>query len=147
MLESPFHLVPAEIKDAADLAELRVLAMRPSLEAVGRFDPIRARERFLSTFVAADTKIVYRGEERAGFFVVRQHKDHLYLDHLYVDPKFQGTGIGKSLLEQIKADAQARQFPVRLVALNGSPANRFYQACGFQITGTDDLDTHYIWHP
>ena len=32
--------------DAEDLVGLRILAMRESLERIGRFDPARARERF-----------------------------------------------------------------------------------------------------
>ena len=36
--------------DADLLADLRVRAMKESLEAVGRFDPIRAKSRFLDNF-------------------------------------------------------------------------------------------------
>lgn len=44
-----FH--PATEADATKLADLRVQAMRPSLMAAGRFDPARARDRFLSNYV------------------------------------------------------------------------------------------------
>ncbi len=142
-----YQLAPAGEKDANKLADLRVRAMRPSLEAVGRFDPTRARERFLTSFRAADTQIIYQDNKQIGFFVVRHREDHLYLDHLYIDPKCQGSGVGRAIINQVKADAQARQLPVRLMALNGSSANRFYQSCGFEITDQDDLDTYYIWHP
>lgn len=36
--------------DAQALATIRVAAMRESLERIGRFDPDRARRRFLDTF-------------------------------------------------------------------------------------------------
>lgn len=147
MSQNQFRIEPALETDAQSLAELRVIAMRPSLEAVGRFDPDRARNRFLGAFVAADTKVIYRDNAPAGFFVVRDRDDHLYLDHLYIDPKYQGTGMGRGIVDLIKADARTRQMPIRLMALNGSPANGFYQSCGFEMTDQDDLDTQYIWHP
>jgi hypothetical protein len=37
----------ANAADGQALADLRVDAMRESLERIGRFDPVRARERFL----------------------------------------------------------------------------------------------------
>ena len=42
--------------DAEDLAALRVRAMQLSLEQLGRFEPRRARARFVETFCAAHTR-------------------------------------------------------------------------------------------
>ena len=42
--------VAASLADGEALASLRVAAMRESLERIGRFDPQRARQRFLATF-------------------------------------------------------------------------------------------------
>ena len=36
--------------DAEVLVDIRIAAMRKSLERIGRFDPQRARERFLASF-------------------------------------------------------------------------------------------------
>ena len=47
--------VKASITDGDLLADIRVAAMRPSLEAAGRFDPVRARRRFRDTFEPSDT--------------------------------------------------------------------------------------------
>ncbi|MEE4012997.1 GNAT family N-acetyltransferase [Roseibium sp. FZY0029] len=138
---------PVSDADAERLANLRVEAMRPSLEAVGRFDPVRARERFLDGFVAADTCIIQVEGSIAGFLVVRRRADHFYLDHLYVSPAFQGRGIGRDIIEGLKAEANAAGLPIRLMALNGSPANAFYLSCGFRFVSQDALDTIYIWTP
>lgn len=48
----------AQASDAEALADLRARAMRPSLEAVGRFDPVRARKRFLDGFVPDQTQVL-----------------------------------------------------------------------------------------
>lgn len=142
-----FQIEAATAADADRLAALRVEAMRPRLEAVGRFDPDRARNRFLSTFSAAETRIIQIGGRLAGFFVLRRRDDHHYLDHLYVAPGFQGRGIGRHVVDGLKRDADAAGLPLRLTALNGSPANDFYRACGFLPVSTDSLDTLYQWSP
>ena len=137
----------ASVGDAERLADIRVEAMRPSLEAVGRFDPVRARDRFLGSFVAAETRIIKVEEGIAGFFVVRRRSDHFYLDHLYVSPAFQGQGLGRLVVEDLKVEAVSAGLPIRLMALNGSPANDFYLACGFRSVSQDALDTVYAWMP
>ena len=143
-----FQVETATEADGERLATLRVEAMRPSLEAVGRFDPARARDRFLSTFRAEETRLVLDDAARlVGFFVVRRHKDHLYLDHLYVDPARQGRGIGARIVDLVQAEARAAGLPIRLMALNGSKANAFYRARGFIPVSADALDTHYVWSP
>lgn len=142
-----FTLEAASDAVAASLAEVRVEAMRPSLEVAGRFDPVRARRRFLDTFNATDTKIIRWEQEIAGFVVVRKHADHLYLDHLYIAFRFQRRGIGRELIDRLKGEARAQGLPVRLTALKGSPANGFYRSCGFQLVSSDMLDNAYQWLP
>ena len=63
--------VPVAASDAEDLASLRVEAMRESLERIGRFDPVRARQRFLSSFLAEHTRAIVLEGQTVGFFVVR----------------------------------------------------------------------------
>ncbi|WP_420411881.1 GNAT family N-acetyltransferase [Roseibium sp.] len=138
-------LAPAVLSDGDQLADLRLRAMRPSLEAIGRFDPIRARTRFLSNYSPSDTqKILFHGE-LAGFFVVRENPDHLYLDHFYIRQEVQGRGIGRQVLSELKTRAQRSRFPIRLIALAGSAANAFYLSNGFEAVGRDDVDVQYQW--
>jgi len=147
MRSRDFRLTTAEAGDANRLADIRVEAMRPSLEAVGRFDPDRARDRFLKSFRPEDTTIIHVEGDIAGFIVLRVFADHFYLDHLYVAPAFQGMGIGRIIMDDLKAKARAAALPIRLMALNGSRANDFYRRCGFTSTASDNLDTHYEWSP
>jgi GNAT superfamily N-acetyltransferase len=140
-------IVPASKADAENLARLRVDAMRPSLEAIGRFDPARALNRFLDTFCPQDTKIIHADGRVAGFYVVRRRPDHLYLDHLYLQPELQRMGIGRRILEMIKENARRLLQPVRLMALAESPANDFYRDAGFRFLAADTYDVHYEWRP
>ena len=140
-----FQTRPARASEADALADIRLEAMRPSLTAVGRLDPVRARARFLDGFIPEDTQVLLAGGRTAGFHVVRHRPDHLYLDHLYVSPEFQGLGLGHWVMERLKEDARAAGLSIRLMALNGSRSNDFYRHCGFRAVAEDALDTVYEW--
>lgn len=136
-------LQPAVAADAEALAELRVIAMRESLERVGRFDPERARQRLLSAFDAGCTWHLTTGAQRVGFVVLRREAAAWVLDHLYLHPAHQGRGLGGTVLRWLFAQADATGLPVRLGALRESDANRFYQRHGFVLQAETDWDNHY----
>lgn len=134
---------PAAADDAEALVAIRIAAMRESLERLGRFDPQRARDRFLAGFDPASTRHVLADGERVGFVVVREQGDGLLLDHLYLLPRVQGCGIGAAVLADVLARADACRLPVRVGALRGSDANRFYQRHGFELVQQDEWDNLY----
>ncbi len=137
-------LLPAAEADAEAFATLRVLAMRDSLERVGRFDPQRARERFLFGFVPAFTRHILVDGARAGLVVVKPDDDGLVLDHLYIDPAFQGRGIGAAVLALVFAEADSQQKQLRVTALRGSDSNRFYIRHGFTLVREAEWDNYYL---
>jgi GNAT superfamily N-acetyltransferase len=141
------HFEPAAAHDAEDLVALRIVAMRPSLERVGRFDPQRARDRFLATFMPSCTSHLIVEGHKVGFMVVRDQGDHLLLDHLYVHPEHQGKGIGAAVLAVVFADADARRMPVRVGALRDSESNRFYARHGFELVEVTEWDNYYVRRP
>ena len=138
-------LSPVQPTDAEALADLRVDAMRESLQAVGRFDAQRARARLLDAFDAACTRAIVVDGERIGFVVVRRLDDppHLLLDHLYVLPSHQGRGLGAAVLADVFAQADAERLPVRVGALRGSRSNRFYERHGFVRVASAEWDHFY----
>lgn len=129
--------------DGLALAELRVLVMRESLEAIGRFDPKRARERFLSSFKPSNTYKVMDGEKLVAFYVIENHKDHLFLDHLYVHPSYQGKKLGSGILHSIIDMGASEKKVIRLGALKSSRSNNFYMAHGFVKTHEEEFDNYY----
>lgn len=141
------NVTSADGIDPEILAAMRVEAMRPSLEAVGRFDPESARQRFLDSYSAADTWLIHADHVLIGFYVLRQLPDHIYLNHIYIEAAHQGGGAGRRILTTIQDQARAEGLPVRLRALGGSPANDFYASCGFVCDRSDALDNYYIWEP
>jgi GNAT superfamily N-acetyltransferase len=141
------QLQPVTGHDAPALADLRVQAMRESLEAIGRFDPQRARERFLASFTPEDTQAILADGERVGFVVIRHLPDHILLDHLYILPARQGCGIGAQILQGLFAQADRAGLPVRVGALKGSRSNDFYLRHGFVLTESAEWDNYYVRLP
>ncbi|WP_455885510.1 GNAT family N-acetyltransferase [Pseudomonas spelaei] len=141
---SPVTLVRAQQRDLNDLVAIRIEAMRESLERVGRFDPVRARERFASGFEAHNTRYVEVSGERVGFVVVKHHPTELVLEHLYVRPSAQGSGIGSAVLAQIFEAADAAALPITVGALKESAANRFYTRRGFVFVESSEFDNYYV---
>lgn len=136
------RVVPAPPGVEDRLADLRSRAMRPSLEAVGRFDPVRVRQRLLADYDPAQTWVVQSAQgELLGFFCLVPLDDGLFLKHLYIDGPHQGRGLGAFVLGWIEATFD----PARMVlnALKDSPSNRFYQNHGFQLVRVEEFDNVY----
>ena len=124
-------LIPALATDADELASLRATAMRESLEHLGRFDPQRAKNRFLTNFSPEYTHHIETKQKRDGVVVVRPIENGLLLDHLYILPEHQGQGIGAVVLQRVTEDADAKGLPLHVTALRERPSNRFYTRFGF----------------
>lgn len=138
------QLAPASPHDAEALVMLRIEAMRESLERIGRFDPQRARERFLRGFAPEHTQHIVAGGRRVGFVVLRPYQGELLLDHLYLRPGHQGGGLGAQVLQWVFAQADAQDLPVRVGALRESDSNRFYARHGFIEVEQGEWDIYYL---
>ncbi len=136
-------LQPVVAADFEALLELRVRAMRPSLEALGRFEPARARERFASTFMPEHMQQVLVDGARVGCVSLRPKPGALRMDHLYIEPMVQNLGIGSAVMDWACSTADLRQQALELAALQGSDANRFYQRHGLVEVGRSDFDIEY----
>ena len=142
----PLTTITATIDDLPLLVELRVRAMQPSLQAIGRFNPVRARERFKKSFVAQNTIKLMQEDQLVGFYVLLSKEDHLWLDHLYIEPKYQGVGLGGVILDKLKQVADEANQPLRLGALKQSRANDFYLKQGMLKIEEQQWDNIYQWH-
>lgn len=130
-------------QDFESLVALRIAAMRESLERVGRFDPIRARERLKNGFKAEYARHILADGVHAGFFVVKPTDQMLLLEHLYIHPDYQGRGIGAIVMQSIIKQADALGLPIMVKALRESRSNGFYRHHGFVEIEQDEWDISY----
>lgn len=140
----PLTFVPAAANDADALVVLRIGAMRESLERIGRFDLIRARDRFLDSFEPKYTEHIEWQGTRVGFLVVKPQAARLLLDHLYIRPDQQRQGIGLAVLARVCARADAEGKSIHLRTLRDSDSNRFYLRHGFELLGQGEFDNYFV---
>ena len=134
------------LADRDELALIRVEAMRDSLQRIGRFDPQRAKDRFLSVFSPSHTQFIVLDGQKIGFYVLKQEADGLLLDHLYVKPGYQGQGVGSIVLTTVFAHADRNGLSLRVGALKESDSNRFYIRHGFVLIEQSEFDNYYVRH-
>lgn len=128
-------------EDAHWIMELRAVVLRPDLERLERFDPIRVRQRFLDAFVPAFTRVIVFGGEDIGVVTLRPEDDAVWLEHFYIDPAHQGKGIGSAVLLDI-LQSRSTGVPLRLNVLQGSAARRLYERYGFVLERQDPIDVY-----
>ena len=149
MQEDPYQnwsLRAAVDGDARWIAELRALVLRPDLERLGRFDPVRVRQRFLSTFDSVVTQVVLVSGQEAGSIAVRPDEGSLWIEHFYLRADCQGRGIGSLVLRQQLGAGQADR-PFRLNVLQGSRAQALYERHGFVVESQDAVDVFMVRYP
>ena len=118
--------------------------MRPSLEHIGRFDPERARQRFIDSFRPKYTRKIEIGGSIAGCVALGPGKGGvLLLDHFYIAPDHQRRGLGDAVMRRLLAEVDAARAAVRLSVLRESSANRFYPRYGFIETCREAFEVYY----
>ena len=79
------------------------------------------------------------GYAYAGPYRARPAYDWSVEDSIYVDPRFQGHGVGRLLLEQLITAAETAEFR-QMIAVIGDTANTpsiaLHRAAGFRLVGT-----------
>jgi GNAT superfamily N-acetyltransferase len=136
-------LRPALPDDATWMAELRAVALRPDLERLGRWDPVRVRRRFLDGWSPARTSVIRVGGRDAGLIACRDEPDAHWVEHFYLDPALQGQGIGGEVLRDLMARHDDDR-PFRLDVLQGSAARRLYERAGFRVEREDAADAWLV---
>ena len=138
---------PATAADTEAVAELRAVVMRADLERLGRYDEHRVRQRFRDGFDPAHTWVIEAGGEFAGCVALRPAENAHWLEHFYLDPQFQGGGIGSGVLRELLERCDGESVLVRLNVLQGSPARRLYERHGFRVETEDAVDVFMVREP
>lgn len=142
-----WNLRPALPTDIEPVAELRAVVMRPDLARLGRYDPHRVRQRFRDAFDPAHTWIIEVSGSFAGCVALRPAPDAHRLEHFYLAPHLQGTGIGTAVLHHLLDRSDAAGLTIRLNVLQGSPARRLYERHGFRMETEDPVDVFMVREP
>ncbi|MFG2346918.1 GNAT family N-acetyltransferase [Streptomyces phaeochromogenes] len=134
----------ASMSDVEAVAELRATVLRKDLERLGRFDAHRVRQRLRDGFDPAHTWVIEVSGVFAGCVALRPADDSHWLEHFYLTPALQGSGIGSSVLRELLDRCDRSGALVRLNLLQGSPARRLYERHGFTVEIEDPVDVFMV---
>lgn len=126
--------------DVEAVAALKAVVMRGDLERLGRWDEDRARQRVRERFDPAWTWIIEVDGAFGGSVALRPEGDAHWLEHFYLDPRYQGAGIGAAVLRRLLDRCDRDGTLVRLDVLQGSAAQRLYERHGFVFVSEDPID-------
>lgn len=130
------------LADAEALADVRAVAMRPTLERLGVWDEKWARARFLRDFDPSFAWGISVEGELIGCIALRPDGDEFWLEHFLLLPAHQRRGIGAQVLTAILDRAEGQT--VRLNVLQRSEALGLYLRFGFQIEHEDSMGVFMV---
>ncbi|SOD86489.1 GNAT family N-acetyltransferase [Streptomyces sp. Ag109_G2-15] len=142
-----WEIRPASAADLEAAVELRAVVMRPDLERLGRYDEHRVRQRLRDGFAPAHTWVIEVGGTFAGCVALRPAQDAHWLEHFFLAPHLQGSGIGGAVLRELLKRCDREGTLVRLNVLQGSPARRLYERHGFVLESEDPVDVFMTREP
>ncbi len=133
-----FGLRAATEADFEPLLALSVRAMRADLERIGRFDPERRRARMRAGFDPATLRVIEVAGTIAGCIAVVAAPGQAEIHSFYIDPPFQGRGLGAAVLGAVMAPHAG--LPWRIEVVKRSPALGFWARQGFRTVAEQEFD-------
>ena len=97
---------------------------------------------FTHWFEPAQFQIVVIDGQDAGLISVERCPAELFLATIEILPEYQNRGVGRAVMRDVLAQAQAQGLPVGLQVLKVNPARRLYERFGFSVVG--ETTTHYL---
>jgi GNAT superfamily N-acetyltransferase len=134
-------LRPAGEEDFEPLLDLSVRVLRADLERLDRFMLSRRRARMRAVFDAGELRVIAQDGQRVGCIGLGRGADHLVLHSVYLEPGFQGRGLGAAAVAAVLDGAP--DLPIRIEVLRESPAHRFWERLGFLRVGEQGVDWLY----
>jgi len=117
--------------------------MQAHLERLGRFHLDRARARFKAGFAPQFMRRIVVDGQMASVVSLKPHEAGLEVEHFYLYPQRQNSGLGGQVLRQLMDEADGRGLAIHLGVLKESPAAAFYERHGFERTHEDEWDIYF----
>ena len=94
--------------------------------------------KFRGLWVAEEVRIITLDGADVGWVQTRTEPDALFLAQIFLEPSFQGRGIGTEVLRRILGEAGNAGRAVKLGVVKSNRAQRLYRRLGFQVTHEDE---------
>jgi GNAT superfamily N-acetyltransferase len=96
---------PAAPAEAPLLAAIVEAAYAPWVPIIGR-RPMPMEDDYAARIAAGEAWVLEAAGQVQALVVIERHADHLLLDNIAVDPRHQGQGDGRLLLDFVEAEAR-----------------------------------------
>lgn len=120
-------------------------AMRPSVEPTFGWDEDCQARYFQLHFDPRARQIIRFEGVDVGLLSVEERDDALFLGSIEILPRYQGRGIGTTLIRQLQRRAEESGLPLRLQVLKTNRARELYERLGFIVTGETETHHHMTW--
>jgi GNAT superfamily N-acetyltransferase len=143
-----WSLRPATDDDREFLFELHRVTMGAYVDATFGWDERAQRALFDESFVAEIREIIQVAGEDAGVLVLEPSDAEIWLTLIEIQPRFQGTGIGTSVVESVLQRAAEANKPVALRVLRVNRSARLlYDRLGFVAYREDEARVYLRAEP
>lgn len=134
---------PAAEPDRQFLEDVHAAALGPVALVGYGWPEITLREQFRSEIDLANCHLILADGRRAGYISIEDRGRFWYIDAIAIARRYQGKGVGTTVLRDVLADAG--RLPVRLNVLHVNRARLLYERLGFRIIGRDDRRQIMEW--
>ncbi|HWU90694.1 MAG TPA: GNAT family N-acetyltransferase [Kofleriaceae bacterium] len=134
---------PASEVDRQFLEDVHAAALGPVALVGYGWPEITLRQQFRSEIDLATCHLILVDGRRAGYISIEDRGRFWYIDAIAIARRYQGKGVGTTVLRDVLADAGWRA--VRLNVLHVNRARALYERLGFQIIGKDDRRQIMEW--
>ncbi len=129
-------LRPALLEDFEYCRRLYFAAMSGIIKELN-LDEAAQAVSFHQQWVQSEVRIITLDDSDLGWLQSRTREDGFFVAQLFVDPPFQGRGIGSEVMRRIIGEAAELRQPVRLSVVKINPALGLYERLGFRVTHED----------
>ena len=123
--------------DDFDYCERLYFAEMERINRELKLDRDAQKASFRRQWVASEVRIIEHGGTDIGWLQSAIRDGALFLGQLFVEPAFQGQGIGTQVMNILIAEATGAGRAMTLGVVKINPALRLYQRLGFRITHED----------
>jgi GNAT superfamily N-acetyltransferase len=118
------------------------------VDATFGWDLVKQRAVFDESFAPDRYEVIQVGGEDAGVLVLETGDAEIWLTLIEIQPRFQGAGIGTSVVESVLQGAAETGKPVALRVLRVNRAARaLYERLGFVAYREDDVRVYLRAQP
>jgi ribosomal protein S18 acetylase RimI-like enzyme len=139
MTRSTITLRAATIEDLGFAGQVYLETMRYITDRLPQFDEGQHMAKFAERFLPDEVRIVVEGGKDIGWLQVSETNGEIFLKQIFLQPPFQGRGIGSQLIADLIERSHQTRKPVRLGVAKSNPAVQLYRRLGFQLTSEDEF--------